>query len=314
MFSCSNYRTIPKIRPLLCRTSTKAVMSTSIEVEEVRHSRGVLNRHSKPAVTMWHDEYYGVQLRYYLRGIKYRPSAPHSLTIRRDVLRWEMWNNAAGKIHRFKLPATTKYNSKGIVEKERWFIEGENVGFENGPVSVEYYMTGEKYIESWLDIDAKNHQLDFNYQPSRILYHINGHKREERWCDGAGKQSKLIRYGEDGKHTYMAYFQRGVYGRMDGSEGPAVTRYHKNGRVSSEEWYCCGQHRRTDRPASIKYDFKGNKIEERWCVTTGDQISRKDGPAIIKYRPNGQILHEKFMTDGIIDRIVRYDRFGAVLS
>ena len=259
MFSVSRLCTLKKIHCLNMTTPSKSVTSYTShdgnDVEEVWHIRGLLARHAQQhAMKSYRDN--KVVIMYYDKGTRYRVIGPCLIIFLRDVLRTEQWTNKNGDLHRTSLPSIIKYNSKGIVEKEMWYCNGYNVGFGDGPASVGYYMTGEKYAESWIKHEhERDHDHDHVHialkcrlnaiDPVRILYHINGHKKEEVWDLNDNKsnksnksnESKMCRYGEDGKLNFMAYFKNDVYGRSDacsdGSNGPAIIRYHKNGKISS---------------------------------------------------------------------------------
>jgi len=79
-------------------------------------------------------------------------------------------------------------------------------------------------------------------------------------------------------------------------DGPAFTRYRKNGNIEREE-YCINDRRhRLDGPAAISYYANGLiECEEYW---RNDRLHRLDGPADIAYNENGNNVSSNYWING----------------
>ena len=109
------------------------------------------------------------------------------------------------------------------------------------------------------------------------------------------------------------------YHRLD---GPAIINYYENGQIEKEEYYINGLLYRENGPSIVRYYRNGDKAEEHWSYENGikkqtslyyrngnlkcqfyfnnkNELSKLDGPAIIRYSENGSIESEEYFVNGI---------------
>ncbi len=146
---------------------------------------------------------------------------------------------------------------------------------------------------------------------------------DTRWID-VQKNAKLEIWYKDGKR------------HREG--GPATIEYFSDGTKSSEIWCENGKpYRKEDYPIEIRYDESGNKSHERWVAPRfngkateihyysngkkmaeywrkvlsdeaydyfdkwrdNEYVDREDGPAVIRYYPNGHKKEERWVQNNV---------------
>lgn len=108
--------------------------------------------------------------------------------------------------------------------------------------------------------------------PTQIIYYPDGSRKYEEW-----KVDKKLHH----------------------KNGPAVLRYHWNGKIAVEEWYRHGiLHRNNHEPAIMYYDSNGKVRSKEWYESGILHRNKSDGPAVVYYSPNGSIKLEEYWTNG----------------
>ena len=82
----------------------------------------------------------------------------------------------ASDLHRDDGPAIIYYDTKGITEREYYYVNNK-LHRDNGPSQIEYYETGNIKLEAWF-IDGVTHR---DNKPAFIKYDESGNITNEQW-------------------------------------------------------------------------------------------------------------------------------------
>lgn len=210
-------------------------------------------------------------------------------------------------------------------------------------IGIDHYMSiigdsiyEDDLVREWFDFASKIHRTD---GPATLEFYPNsgGFDIEEWWND-----SKIIHYQYNGQIRREIWCRHGKSYRLN---GPAEIHYDTNGNIEIESWgetsdYYIG-------PTRIEYYSDGNFKLKEWkhpnnlinkvfaCVNyngffyvmyrlnTGKWYYKlfhnSNGPACIKYYPNGHIMEEKYYYNNKLHRsdgpaIVKYTIRGDIES
>ena len=146
-------------------------------------------------------------------------------------------------------------------------------------------------FEKWL-LDNNLHRID---GPAEIRYYKNGNIYYEIYYV-EGEKCRLddgpieIYYFENGECHFENYYSQNVFVNI---------LYYDNGMIQSVSYFKIKnktkKYHSEDGPALILYSRDGNIIYE--CYYTNGAIHREDGPCIIEYFDNGRIKLKQYYID-----------------
>ena len=230
-------------------------------------------------------------------------------------------------------PSTIEYNVNGSIRVKRWTDEngynyraGESfiVVYEDDMEGVEQIVSEAGgsdvvvYGEEWNDIILKAKQgsakgdvilslfnagIDFeeryeDEKAQRIEYFESGKPSKVIWTNWTDSYELLLRDDESNTKRFSTYviFREYVF----------ESEYTQSETVSQERTYALDNREKylesfNDQPSRMIYDEMENIIEEQWH--NYDVLSREgDLPALIKYRPSGEILYQEWVFQGLRGR------------
>ena len=238
-----------------------------VMVEESWYHDGLLHRTDGPAFRVMDDDGNLNQEMWFIHGEEQECCfwTRHS-NGNVDFKQWSL----NGELHRIDGPAKITWSIYGgFLEKEMWFIHGE----EQKTCAWTWYRDDCPAGKYWT-LDGVPHRID---GPASQNWDEDGNLKSEVWYQSGvphridGPAEIVLR---GGLITAEAWYKNGEKHRID---GPALSHYSTwNKTCQSECWYQNGRKHRIDGPA-MWWFCEGKKFEE-WYKN--DRLHREDGPAV----------------------------------
>lgn len=216
-------------------------------------------------------------------------------TYRQGKLIARIIRNKNGQRHCLTGPAIEKFYYPSLACLSRCFFINNKKHNAKGPAVTYYYESGQiSNEEYWLN---------------NKLHRINGAASLTFYEDGSIVRAKWFYHGNmfnvasPDKPSYLEFYAGGQlslehytekYGNLyrDFRVGPALIKYHKNGRKLVEKYICNGEYHNLLGPAIIEYDENGQIVNEVYKINNKLYTDYKTWKPIAEVEYKALLLRE----------------------
>jgi hypothetical protein len=116
--------------------------------------------------------------------------------------------------------------------------------------------------------------------------------------DSDDYSSVVISFYENSAKCHLYYVRDHMYNRNP-QEGPASIWWYDTGELLSVEYLCNSIYSNGNKPSLVRYHRNGKVSAEQYWLNGHIHRPISEGPAIISYGENGNVIAESFMENGV---------------